>query len=438
MSLKIEKLVYGGYGFSKDNEKIYLIDDGYPEEVVEVDEIKRKKKTIFAKVNSIKERSPYRINSKCEHFQKCGGCQWLDYDYKHQLTSKTNIVEEQLKRIGKLDIKVNDIIASDFVYNYRAKMEFGFSYNNEVILGLKKKSSNEIVDLKSCPISPKEFDELRNKVKIIVNKLNIQVYNSKNKKGILRSLVLRKNNINNKIMMILVTSKENFNKKEELKNELLKLNISSLIHLVNPNNKVILSGKYNVWYGNEFLEEKFNGIKYKVLPTSFFQNNYNVTQKMLDYVNEYLNTQNTNNKSLLDLYCGVGLFGLYFSKKFKNIKGIEVSKTSINSAKENAKLNNIKNIDFDALDAIKFLKNSKSYDYLIIDPPRAGIGIEGVELISRKIREGVVYISCDPSTFARDLSEFEKLGFKIKSVQPFDMFPNTYHIENISILEKIK
>ena len=206
---------------------------------------------------------------------------------------------------------------------------------------------------------------------------------------------------------------------------------------MNSSDKVKLRGPYKTWKGEGVLIEEFDGFTYQIPPTSFFQTNYEITSKMLKHILDYLKPKKTDNKSLLDLYCGVGLFSVYFSPLFKDVKGVEFSKISIKAANANKNINFLKNATFYVADAIQFLNKSKNnFDYIIIDPPRAGLGKNGVELLSKKVNNSLIYISCDPSTLARDLKGLTEKGFKIKSIKSFDMFPNTFHVETIVILEK--
>lgn len=435
--IKIDKLINGGYGMGFKDGKTYMIENAYPEETVEIDILKNTKNVVFGKTKNIIKQSKDRTASVCNHFPKCGGCQWINYKYEKQLEAKQNIVQEQLRRIAKIDIDVDSIEPSLLQYQYRDKMEFSLTENGNLKIGFNEKNSSNIIDIQECPISPNIFNKVRNKIKTIIETLKIPVYNFETKKGIIKYIILRKSFSQNKIMLILVTNDENVPKEKELKSELRKLPVDSIIHVLNSSDKVKLRGPYKTWKGEGVLIEEFDGFTFQISPTSFFQINYDINSKMLKHILDYLKTKKTNDKNLLDLYCGVGLFSIYFSPLFKDVKGVEFSKSSIKAANANKNINFLKNITFYVEDAIKFLKKSKNnFDYIIIDPPRAGLGKNGVELLSKKVNNSLIYISCDPSTLARDLKELTEKGFKIKSIKPFDMFPNTYHVENVAILEK--
>ncbi|WP_121958934.1 23S rRNA (uracil(1939)-C(5))-methyltransferase RlmD [Petrotoga sp. 9T1HF07.CasAA.8.2] len=440
VKIVIEKLVYGGYGMARYADKIYMVNNVYPGEFVSVIPTRTNKNLVFADLKEILQPSHQRISSKCKHFPECGGCQWLDYDYKSQLKSKTGIVKEQLERIGKLDSSlVNDIIESDLIWGYRNRMEYAFQKNNKLKLGLNIANSNNVLDIYSCPISPNLFDNIRNKFRELVNKLNIEIYDKKTKKGILKHLVIRRSFSKNQTMVIIVTNTEYLPYEEEIK-QFFQQNFQpySLIHLMNSSDSVVLRGPYKTLLGEGVLNEEFDDFKFQIPPTAFFQNNYNVTQKLLRHILEYFKNNTQKDDTMLDLYSGVGLFSIYFSPLFKHIESVETSKVSVKAAISNSHINFIKNVNFILASSKPYLmKNSdKRFDYVILDPPRKGLEKKEIQLLSSMAKKGIIYVSCDPSTFARDLNIFTKNGFTLKSVQPFDMFPHSYHIENVGILEK--
>jgi len=437
----IEKLIYGGYGLARYNNEIYMVENVYPQDIVRVKEKFKKKNTIFASVEQIIKPSPYRTASPCKHFPKCGGCQWLGLKYEQQLQAKHSIVEEQFRRIGSIEVNVSQIIESDDSTQYRSKMEFGFSYGKKTVLGLKEASTHNIIDINNCIISPAPFDKIRNTVKSIISDMNLSVYDPEKKSGVLKHLVLRKSFSKNETMLIFVTHTEYFPKEHEFKEELSKkVHADSIVHVMNTSDTVTLRGPYKTWKGEGVLREEFDGFLFQIPPTSFFQNNYNVTHKMLNYILKYFKTLNTASDSLLDLYCGVGLFSIYFAPLFKTVYGVETSKVSIKAACSNSNINSVRNTRFSSSKSEDFILQSciesKKFSYAIIDPPREGIGVLSAKNLAKITEKAIVYISCDPTTLARDIRAFMESGFEVLSVQPFYMFPNTYHVETVVILEK--
>ncbi|MDO7977621.1 23S rRNA (uracil(1939)-C(5))-methyltransferase RlmD [Oceanotoga teriensis] len=445
MSIQLipEKIVYGGYALAKYDNEVYLIENALPGELIEIEVYNKKKSVNFSKVTKIIEPSKDRVKSVCPHFNKCGGCDLLNYRYEKQIEQKENILKEQLRRIGHLNIETEKFEKSFNNLNYRNKMEFTFSKdeNNNIVLGLNEKKSHKIINIEKCYIAPDYFNTIRNTVKEVVKELDIPIYDPKKRKGVLKHLVIKKSSKTNKLMIIIVTHTETLPKSRELKHLLLqKLNFDSLIHVMNSSDKVTLRGPYKTLFGEGILKENFDEFEYQIPPTSFFQINYDITEKILQYILEYIKTKNTSKDTLLDLYCGVGLFSLFYSPLFKHVTGVEYSKNSIKAAKSNLNINSIKNINFIAEDSLQYINQSiekqKTFDYIIIDPPRSGLGIKAAEKISKITKKTLIYISCDPSTLSRDLNILSQNGFKVDSIKGFDMFPNTHHIETCVLLSR--
>ncbi|SHE78294.1 23S rRNA (uracil1939-C5)-methyltransferase [Marinitoga hydrogenitolerans DSM 16785] len=435
----VEKIVNGGYGFARYDNRIYMIEHAYPGEFVKIKIKGNKKDVYFAEVVEYLEKSPYRNRMICPYFQKCGGCQLLDLDYKEQLKIKTNIVKEQVRRIGKLDDKlVIDAIGSDEIINYRNKMEFSFAYDRgEIKLGLKKRNSNEIINVKKCLIAPKEFNKIINETKKIFEALNLKIYNPKSKKGEFKHLVLRKSFSKNEIMSIFITKTEYITNYKNFKS-LIKERIKSdsIIHVMNGSDSIVLRGPYKTLKGEGVIKEEFDGFTFQIPPTAFFQNNYNVTKKILnEFVKIVKSEKITGN--LLDLYSGVGLFSIYLAPLFKHVTGVESNGISVKAAHSNANINGIKNTSFIKSDVQEFIKEyDKRIDLLIIDPPRSGVSKEVLTKILQLKPKNIFYLSCDSTTLARDLSNLKKT-YNIEFIRPFDMFPNTFHIENFAFLKVI-
>ncbi|PNR97029.1 23S rRNA (uracil(1939)-C(5))-methyltransferase RlmD [Petrotoga sp. 9PWA.NaAc.5.4] len=443
MDLIVEKLVYGGYGLARSQDKIIMVENAYPQEHVKVIPKKTGKNLMFAEVKEIIKPSTYRIQPNCNHFPTCGGCNWLDLKYEQQLIAKTNIVKEQTERIGKIsNFYVKDIIGSEIICEYRNRMEYTFQFdqkNQEFKLGLMQNDSKNVVDLQKCLISPHIFNKIRNQTKDFFQKLNLEIYSDRKNRGVLKYLVLRKSFSFNQIMVIIVTHTEYLPFQKEITDFFREnFKIYSLIHLMNSSKNIVLRGPYKTLYGEGLIQEQFDNFKFQIPPTSFFQSNYNVTKKLLGYLLDYFKDRVSYSDTLLDLFSGVGLFSIYFSSLFKEIESIENSKVSYKAAIANSHINAIKNIRFYHDTVENFVNNSvdKKFDYIILDPPRKGISQNEINKISSIVKKAVVYVSCDPSTLLRDINAFLSNGLKLKVIQPFDMFPHSFHIENVAILEK--
>ncbi|AEX84586.1 23S rRNA (uracil-5-)-methyltransferase RumA [Marinitoga piezophila KA3] len=437
IDLVIEKMVYGGYGFARYDNKIYMVEHAYPGEFVRIKTKYNKKDVYFAEVVEYLEKAPYRNRPVCPHFYECGGCQLLDMDYSKQLEIKKSIVKEQMKRIGKIDESlVENVVPSDEINHYRSKMEFAFAYKNgEVKLGLKQRNSNEIIDIKNCLLAPKEFNRIITEVKKIFEALDMKIYNPKRKKGEFKHLVLRKSFSKNEIMAIFITKTEYISNYKKFKELILKnIKADSFIHVMNGSDSVVLRGPYKTLRGEGVIKEDFDGFEYQIPPTAFFQNNYFITKKILEEFVEIVKSEKISGTAL-DLYSGVGLFSIYLAPLLKHITGVESNNVSVKAAKANANINNIKNVSFVKEDVEKFIENyDKKLDLIILDPPRSGLSKKILTKITELKPKYIFYLSCDPSTLARDLSKMQEF-YNIEKIKPFDMFPNTFHIENFAFLK---
>ncbi|MGC8820837.1 MAG: 23S rRNA (uracil(1939)-C(5))-methyltransferase RlmD [Fervidobacterium sp.] len=429
----IEKWAYGGYGLGKlPGGKLLLVEGAYPGELVNVRVTQEKTDVAFGKTEEILERASYRRAPKCKYFGICGGCHIMDVTYEKQLEFKRDIVLDQLRRIAKLDLDVNKTMESDLEFGYRNKMEYTFAYEDgKVHLGLKMRNSNKVVPINECPISPSSFVKSLQQVPEIVEMSKAKIYNQKKRTGTLKHLVMRYSHSNNQTMAIFVTKTERFEEAKFIRTELIKRipQINSIIHVMNSSDDIVLRGPYKTLYGSGVIEIEMDYEKFQIPPTAFFQNNYNVASKMVDYVTKKLNL--SGNEIVLDLYAGVGTFTMRLAMLSKHVIAVENSHISAKAGRANANINNLRNVKYDESDVGNFLRSfDQRADVVVLDPPRSGAGKEICNEILRISPSKIAYISCDPSTLARDLSVLKE-RYEIIEVQPFDMFPQTYHVETV-------
>lgn len=435
----IERYAYGGYGIGKlPGGKLVFVEGTYPGDLAQIEILQEKSDLAFGRLVNLLEKSDIRRAPKCKYFNVCGGCQIMDVEYEKQLELKTQIVKEQLKRIGKIETDVARTIPSDLEFGYRNKMEFAFSYSNNegVILGLKMRNSNRVVDIDECPISPSSFNRALEVVPEIVELSKAKIYNPKTRSGMLKHLVMRYSHSNNQTMAIFVTRTERFEEAKFIRAELLKRvpQINSIIHVMNSSDSVVLRGPYKTLYGSGVLEVEMDYEKFQIPPTAFFQNNYHVAAKMIEYVTKQLDLKGS--ERVLDLYAGAGTFSMRLAMLSKHVTAVESSHIAVKAGKANANINNLRNVKFEEADVEEYLKSfDNKVNIIVLDPPRSGAGKEVCEEIIRISPEKIAYISCDPTTLARDLAILKE-KYKIISVQPFDMFPQTYHVETVVLLEK--
>ncbi len=410
MKLKIEKMVYGGYGLCYGEGKTFLVKGAYPGEEVEAEIIESKKGVFFAQTQKILQPSKFRIVPSCRHFKECDGCEWMDVSYEEQLKFKQEIFVEQMKRIAKFNVKKPEIFETKEKH-YRNKAEFVVR-NSE--LGFFRKHSHNFVKIRKCEILSERLNELKKKVGILLKKH--PRFSSK-----VEHVVLREGN--NETMVIFISSKD-----------LTPPSLEDVDNVVSLKRKVhshvVISGKERTHQGKNTIDVKINDIQYQVPAKSFFQVNYEGARILSRIVREYVQ----NGEKLLDLYCGIGFFSLQFHDKFKRILGVESSPSSIIYAQKNASMNGFDNVEFKVQKTEEW-ESEEKFDVVVVDPPRSGLRntAEKVALLSKK---KIVYVSCDSSTFARDTKILMKNGFELKNVKIVDMFPQTHHFEVVALFER--
>lgn len=392
--IEILRLDHQGRGIGKINNKIIFIPNTLPGEIVEYKIIKEKKNYIEGQAIKIIKESNKRIKPICPYFNICGGCQLMHIKYEDQLKYKQEKIEDIIHKYTDKSLKINQIIGSNNIYNYRNKVTL--HANN--IIGYYKENSNEIININNCLIADNKINNIIKKLKNI--KLNKD------------EIVIKSNNKNT---LIYYKNKNNNLNNIEVDNIIL-------------NKQIIKGNGYNI--------ETLNNLKFIISPTSFFQVNTEQAIKLYDKIKEIANIHKNN--YILDLYCGTGTIGLYLSNMCKEVLGVEINKEAIKDANKNKELNNIKNTQFIVGDAKEVIKKiNYKPNIIIIDPPRSGLFKGMIDDLIKFNAQKIIYVSCEPITLARDLNELKKY-YKIKEIQPIDMFPNTYHVENIVLLEEEK
>lgn len=453
-SLTIEGISSEGMGISRVNEKVVFVENCVPGDVVKGKTYQVQKSFEKARLIELVSPSPDRVPAFCAHFDFCGGCKWQYLPYEKQIAFKEKIVEDAFARLAKVEIEERRLIlaAEDTTY-YRNKLEYTFSQHrwmskaeietgeelNQNCLGFHVPGNHsKIVDLEKCFLQSDFSNDLRNAVKNYAHEHNLVFYNIQERVGFLRNLVVRTATTGESLVILVVN---------EDRPELLPLmdfikenfpQITSLNYIINPKlNDTYFDLEPVCYYGEAFIIEQLGRFKFKIRPKSFFQTNSKQGKRLYDIVKEFAAL--TGTEVLYDLYSGVGSIGLYLSDECASLVGIEQIDQAVEDAKENAKLNGVENAHFYVGDVRMLLNNAflnkhKKPDVLITDPPRAGMHPEVIQtLLETKIPK-IVYVSCNPSTQARDLALLSDL-YKVTKMQAVDMFPHTIHIENVALLE---
>ena len=445
IKVNAEKIVFPGNVLCRCEDGIALFTEGLlPNEEAEVFVTRDKKTFREAKLEKILKFSPLRIEPKCPSFGKCGGCSFEHTSYENQIKFKTDCVRELL---NFADMEIPLAKKSPMQWNYRNKMEFSF-YNKTtsdiLSLGLHCKGSfYKYSEVPPCYIAHEDIIKACEIVKEFAIKTGLKAYNNKSHEGFFRHLVLRKGiNTDNLLVNIVTNKQDNINKTffDTVVKQLSSF-CSSIYWTQNSKfSDAVNAESTTLLYGNENITETLTVAKkqfiFSIAPFSFFQTNTKATEVLYNTVIELL--QPNKQDTLLDMYCGTGAIGICLSPHVKSVVGVEQVEESIESAKYNAKINNINNIEFFAQPAQDWVKqNDKNFDCVIIDPPRAGLFENVIEHLLFLSPKKIVYVSCNPSTLARDLKLITKDNkYKIKKVCPVDMFPQTYHIETVVLLEK--
>ncbi|KAA3606297.1 MAG: 23S rRNA (uracil(1939)-C(5))-methyltransferase RlmD [Calditrichaeota bacterium] len=436
---------FKGNGVGRIEDFVVFVNGAVEGDVVNAKITESKKTYGNAQITKIVKPSPHRIVPECEVYRKCGGCSFLQIDYDFQLETKEKFLKEALQKIGKFDLKnlsIEKIVCAEEPLFYRNKIiqPVGLE-DGKLISGFYKQNSHKIVDFDKCYIQPEISNKIVNLVKSWASKSKTPIYNEEKKSGVLRSIFLRINREQTEVVVCLVTKGKKLPFWKTLLQELTD-NFPQVVGLVQNFNSTdgnnVLSENFNTLWGRDYIFENLGKTKFKVSIGSFFQVNSAQTVLLYNLVKEFCNLSGT--EKLLDVYCGLGSIGIYLADKAEEVVGVEVSSQAIKDADFNADLNELENCDFycGKVEEVlpQLLEQEKHFEVVIVDPPRKGLSTETIEVISDFNPEKIIYVSCNPTTLARDLRLFTEKGFSIKKITPVDLFPQTHHCEAVCLLEK--
>ncbi|MCA6084722.1 23S rRNA (uracil(1939)-C(5))-methyltransferase RlmD [Candidatus Endomicrobiellum agilis] len=441
IDVKAEKIVFPGRSLCRCSDGTVLFTEGLlPGEIANVLVTKDKKTFREGLLKSITSESVERIKPLCSSFGFCGGCSFQNVSYENQIKYKQKYISELLSFTGTA---VSKILSASSIWYYRNKVEFSF-FNNKGVTDLGfhcKGSFDRYVSVPPCFISDKDFLQVAETVKRFANENNLTAYNNKTHEGFFRHLVLRKAKNNNQLLINIVTNNVEYEPAfwEILVKELGGFSCSIYWTYNGRKSDAVLADKVTLIYGEPFITEKLNiGGKdyfFNISPFSFFQTNSKGTEILYNEVLRLLNQ--SENDILLDLYCGTGTIGVSMAGNVKKVIGIEQVAQAVDDAKENALANNVFNAGFYASTVEDWVKENKiPSDAVVVDPPRSGLTKDVIRFLLESKSRKIVYVSCNPSTLARDLQLIVENGkYKVKEITPVDMFPQTYHIEIVVLLE---
>ena len=434
----------GGVGIGKYEGFTVFVDGGLVQDKIKVKITKSKKNYAVGDIVEIIEKSPFRVERKCsESLRQCGGCQIQELDYQKQLDVKTNEVKQVISRIGKLDdVVIHDTLGMEHPFRYRNKAQFPIQKkDNMPVIGFYKKKSHDLISTDECIIQHEVNDKIIKIIKTYIRAYNVSIYDEKTHKGLLRHLVTKVGFTTGEVMIVLVANGKKLPYLKELAS-VLKENIpgfKTLVVNVNTQKTNVILGKENiVAYGDGMIRDYIGELVFEISPLSFFQVNPLQTEVLYNKALEYANLG--ENDTVFDIYCGIGTISLFLAQKAKKVYGIEIVEDAIKDAKRNAKINNMDNVEFyvgKAEEVVpKMYKQGKRANVVVVDPPRKGCDEKVLDTIVSMEPDRVVYVSCNPSTLARDLNYLDERGYKCLEVQPVDMFPHSVHIENVALIVK--
>ncbi|MFD2115234.1 23S rRNA (uracil(1939)-C(5))-methyltransferase RlmD [Paenibacillus yanchengensis] len=443
--ITIKRIGINGEGVGYYKRKAIFINGTLPGEVVKAVITQVAATYLQAELLEIEKPSKERQTPPCPVYEKCGGCQLQHMTYKAQLQAKEEMVKEAFRRYtGMEQLPILPIIGMDDPWHYRNKAQLQLGQQgNQVIAGLYEAESRTLVDIGDCPIQHPIVNEVINKVKEILMQLNIPVYHTRTRKGIVKTVVARVGYDSGQVQLTLVTVEEKLPAVKQLIEairEQLPMVVTIAQNINTGSTPLIFGPKTKILWGEERLSERLGELHFSLSPRAFFQLNPKQTVKLYDAALQA--AQLTGKELVIDGYCGTGTIGLWMAPYAKEVRGIEIIEEAVHDARENAKTSGITNASFHTGRAEKLLPewvaSGVKPDVVVVDPPRTGCDMPLLQAIAKAKPKRVVYVSCNPSTLAKDCKYLLDNGYSLKSVQPVDMFAQTGHVEVVVGLERKK
>ena len=452
LSLNIDSLAYGGRGVARHDHCVIFVDKALPYQEVSAFIYKKRRGYGEARILEILKESEKSTDPVCEHFLHCGGCAHQHLDYTEQIEQKRKQVEDIFSRqAGIKNFQVSALIPAEEIYHYRNKMEFTFSSRRWILSDEKKDAESDfalglhiprrwdkILNINTCHIQQVVGNEIVNFVREESKKLGLKPYDQKTHNGFLRHLVLRFGIHTGDIMVNIVTSYEKTELLVPLVDSLISRfpEITSILNNVNRSKADTAYGEWeNTLYGASCIEEKIDDLTFEISSNSFFQTNTRQAEKL--YAEILKEAKLTGKEIVFDLYCGTGTMALYLARQAKEVIGFEVVGVAVEDAIRNSVRNGIGNVQFVRTNLEKYRPDNSLPvpDVVVVDPPRAGLQGSAVKSILSFGAKRIIYVSCNPSTQARDTLAFKQGGYELKSMVIIDMFPHTPHVETIGVFE---
>ncbi len=442
--LTIEDMTHDGRGVGKVDFYPIFIENAIIGEEVEVKILKTTKKFAYGKVLQWKKKSPNRVEDIDSNLIRTGIAPLAHMTYEAQLLFKQQQVEKAVTRIGgfeSIEVKATKGMETPFKYRNKAQIPVR-KINERLELGFFRRNSHDLIPIEDFYIQEEAIDEALIAIKPILEQFNVKPYDEEKQTGHLRNIVIRKGHYTNELMIVLVTKKKKLFKIGEICKAIVESvpNVVSIMQSIHTeNNNVILGKEFVRLYGKEYIEDQLLGNTYQISASSFYQ--INTTQAEVLYKEAISRAELTKDDVVIDAYCGIGTIGLSLAKDVKKVYGVEIVEEAIEDARKNAEINDIDNVEFEVGKAEvifdKWLKEEVQPTVIVVDPPRKGLTESFIKASVEMNPEKIVYVSCDPATFARDLKLYDELGYTPDYVQPVDMFPQTSHVETVVLMSRV-
>ena len=442
LEVNIEKLSNLGLGIAKVDGFVIFVENACPQDVLKIKITKVTKNYAKAKILEVMSPSKHRTSPFCPMQKVCGACQLQYINYNYQLELKREVVQDAIRKIGHLDIEIPNPVPSPLIKAFRHKIQYPVcqtKVSKRLLAGYYKPHTHDIVNIKYCPIQPEICDKIVDFIREKAPEYRISGYDEKKHAGDLKHIVIRNSAATGENLVVLVVnSKQNSTNYKNLAQSIYE-NFAEVSGVcLNYNTKktnVIMSENTECICGKPVIEEKILGKTFYIGTNTFFQVNPKSAENIFRYVKDYI-AANFENPVVLDAYAGISAFGICVSDVCDKVVSVEENTDSCRLAEDSLELNNINNLEIHNEDAAKFFaKEKRKFDAVILDPPRKGCSVESLDEAVRLCNNTIIYVSCNPATLARDLKYLTEKGCRVQSIQPFDMFCHSFHIENVAIIQ---
>ena len=435
-------LTYEGLGVVRNGKEVFFVPGLFPGDEAEIESAYRRAGQSYGQIKRLIKKSPHRIESRCKICSSCGGCVFQQLDYPSQLEFKSKKVKEQFRKVGHMDVDVLPTLGMETPYFYRNKIQMPLCKDRRgnIYSGFYKTGTHVLVPVQKCFIEDERAERILDQIKDLMKSMRIEPYIEDERYGVVRHILIRTSKHFDQIMVVLVTNVDSFPSRNNFVKAIVKRcpEVTTIIQNINSRaTNVILGERERVLYGKGYIEDLLCGVHFRISSKSFYQTNPVMTEVLYGKAMEAARL--TKDDVVFDAYSGIGTIGMIASKYCGRVISVEIVKEAVRDGIQNAKFNHIDNFEMYCDDASDFMvrmaQKKEHVDVLFMDPPRKGSDKRFLDALLKLRPSRVVYVSCDCSTLARDVSYIQK-SYQVESIQPVDMFPQTAHVETVVLLSR--